>query len=171
MANFLDLGKHVINPKIGLYLNEKEIPMGTKGEVNHINYEDDYVSICWYVLDNDGKEKKVSTRVKIEAYDKLIQNKVLDLLNQYIDKPEPKYGIGDLVDDLGLGIIIRRKYDGIDKTWYYIIAELEEIFWSDWDLRFSEVEEKYIQKVDKINAEPELKGSDSKFKLTFTERK
>lgn len=169
MANILDFGKHVINPKVGLYLNEKEIPIGTKGEVNNINYEDDYVAICWYVPDNDGIEKKVSTRIKIEVYDKLIQNKVLDLLNQYIDKPEPKYEIGDLVDDFALGIIIRRKYDGIDKTWYYIIAELEEIFWSDWDLRFSEADEKYLHKADKIEAKPELK--DTEFKLTFTERK
>ena len=142
--NINDIGKQIVVPLVGLYLDGKGIPVGSKGEINSIDYETERIFIRWLV---DGKG--VTIYLTFSQFEQLEKSGVILEVSEYEEPPTPKFEVGDLVEGCAaIGIVKSMKFDSVNNSWWYRLYQLEGIFSDDYILRYDNVEEKYLNKLE-----------------------
>ncbi|MDF2879584.1 MAG: hypothetical protein K0R54_141 [Clostridiaceae bacterium] len=160
-----ELGKQIINPVVGLYLDNKLIQKNTIGEIHNIDNEDQFLTIIWKI---DNKE--VYTKISTEEYQKLKAGKIIDYLQMHIAPPIAKFNIGDMVESCSvIGIIRNKGYDGMKNKWVYSVISIDDMFSNDYEFRYQNEEEDDLKLVETINATAEFKNK--KFSVTIEEIK
>jgi len=158
-----EIGKQITNSMVGLFIDSKNIPQNSKGEV--LGTVENMIILRWTM-----KEQTITTKIEIKLYEELKISKVIDYLQNHIEIPASLFEPGDLIqgDDVS-GVIKSKEYNGVDNEWWYNILSVNGVLNEDYSIRYEKEEEMFLKAAESISGVCQFKGN--KFDIVLSKHK
>ena len=125
IKNPIKIGDEIVNCHVDIVLDNIVILENMCGIIADIYDNGKQVTVKWKMVSDD---EKYITNVYMEKLIRLLEMGVLKNTKDFMEVPEPKFELGDIVSSGNIsGIIIDHYYSYMKKKWFYVIQDIRNL--------------------------------------------